>query len=102
MKEIDMTYYRKQIDALDEQIIDLLAQRTRLVQQLMVLKKGQDDTSIRSCDRVRLVLEKVRKLAESKGMPPEIAVSTYSTLIQELTEMQIRALDPKHQLENAQ
>jgi anthranilate synthase/aminodeoxychorismate synthase-like glutamine amidotransferase len=95
MNQVDLSFYRQQIDSLDEQIVSLLAQRTKIVQQLMVLKKDQDETSIRSCDRVRQVLEKVSRLAETYGMPPEIAVETYNALIHVLTEMQIKSLQPE-------
>ncbi len=50
---------RKQIDALDEQIVDLLNQRARIVIEIGKIKNAQG-TPVYSPDREKAVLEKVR------------------------------------------
>lgn len=78
------------IDHLDQRIIALLAERTRVVQELTAHKT--DEATVRSPDRVRQVLDRVTDLAVGNGMPPEVAVGTYRALIDELTRMQLDML----------
>src|ERR1700728_4329901 len=52
---------RKQIDALDHQIVDLLNARARIVVDIGKLKQ-QHNTPIYSPDREKMVVEKVRRL----------------------------------------
>ncbi|WBC16527.1 chorismate mutase [Micromonospora sp. WMMA1998] len=81
---------RAAVDRLDQRIVELLAVRTRVVRELTVHKS--DEAAVRSPDRVRQVLDRVRELADRHGMPPEVAVSTYRALIEELTRMQLEML----------
>ncbi|WFE98806.1 chorismate mutase [Micromonospora sp. WMMD964] len=78
------------IDHLDQRIIALLAERTRVVQELTAYKT--DEATVRSPDRVRQVLDRVSDLAVGNGMPPQVAVGTYRALIDELTRMQLDML----------
>nr|WP_272921821.1 chorismate mutase [Streptomyces sp. SID1034] len=78
------------VDALDRQIVALLAQRTAVVHELTTFKK--DEETVRSPGRVAQVIEKVRGLAVEEGMPPGIAESVYRTLITELTDLQMELL----------
>ncbi len=81
---------RLAVDALDRQIIALLAERTAVVRELTVFKR--DEETVRSPGRVEQVVAKVRGLAADHGMPPGIAEATYRTLITELTGMQMDLL----------
>lgn len=99
MNQEQLTVYRNEIDCLDSQIIALIAERTQVVKKIMVLKT--DEESVRSCDRVQQVLDKVARLAEENGLEPEIAVPTYRTLIQVLTEMQLEYLQRRQQAEES-
>ncbi|MEU6053755.1 chorismate mutase [Streptomyces xanthochromogenes] len=81
---------RLSVDALDRQIVALLAQRTAVVRELTAFKK--DEETVRSPGRVAQVIEKVRGLAVEEGMPPGIAESVYRTLITELTDLQMELL----------
>lgn len=85
-----LSQFRAQIDALDERIVELLAARTKIVQELMVLKK--DEESVRGCDRVHQVLDRIGRLASIRGIPADIAVRTYRALIEALTDMQLQYL----------
>lgn len=82
--------YRSKIDEIDKRIIGLIAQRTTIVRELMVYKS--DEESVRGCDRVQQVVNRVRELAAAEGMPTEIAERTYRALIQALTDMQLTYL----------
>ncbi|MER7753313.1 chorismate mutase [Kitasatospora sp. NPDC097643] len=81
---------RLSIDALDRQIVALLAERTRVVRELTEYKR--DEEQVRSTGRVEQVIDKVRGLAGEHGMPPGIAEATYRTLIDQLTRMQLDRL----------
>ncbi|MFF3978587.1 chorismate mutase [Streptomyces sp. NPDC001828] len=81
---------RLSIDALDRQIVALLAQRTVVVRELTAFKN--DEETVRSPGRVAQVIEKVRRLAVEEGMPPGIAESVYRVLITELTDLQMELL----------
>ncbi|MEU0397595.1 chorismate mutase [Streptomyces sp. NPDC006208] len=86
---------RLTIDALDRQIVSLLAERTTVVRTLTEYK--QDEETVRSPGRVEEVVAKVRGLAEEFGMPPGIAEATYRTLIGELTRLQLDRLAERQQ-----
>jgi len=95
MNQEKLTIQREEIDRIDRQIVALLAERTQVVKNIMVLKTNED--SVRSIDRVQQVLDKVAKLAEENGLEPQIAVSTYETLITVLTDMQLEYLHHRQQ-----
>lgn len=99
MNQEQLTGYRQDIDRIDQQIVKLIAERTQIVKKIMVLKT--DEESVRSCDRVQQVLDKVARLAEDNGLEPEIAVPTYRTLIQVLTDMQLEYLHQRQQSEQS-
>ncbi|MFJ5774445.1 chorismate mutase [Streptomyces sp. NPDC093094] len=81
---------RVSIDALDRQIVALLAERTAVVRELTEFKN--DEETVRSPRRVEQVIAKVRGLADAEGMPAAIAEAVYRTLIKELTDLQLRRL----------
>jgi isochorismate pyruvate lyase len=95
MNQENLNIQRQEIDRIDRQIVALLAERTQVVKKIMVLKT--DEESVRSCDRVQQVLDKVAKLAEENGLDPQIAVPTYRTLITVLTDMQLEYLHNKQE-----
>lgn len=91
----NLSLHRQEIDRIDQQIVALIADRTKTVKKIMVLKT--DEESVRSCDRVQQVLDKVAKLSEEAGLEPHIAVATYKTLITVLTDMQLEYLHNRQQ-----
>ncbi|MEC0091481.1 chorismate mutase [Paenibacillus macquariensis] len=95
MNQENLTIQREEIDRIDRKIVALLAERTQVVKNIMVLKTNED--SVRSIDRVQQVMDKVAKLAEENGLEPQIAVSTYETLITVLTDMQLEYLHLRQQ-----
>nr|WP_026247964.1 chorismate mutase [Streptomyces sp. SID8354] len=85
---------RARVDVLDEQIVELLAARTAVVRRIGALKGAQrrSEEEVRSPQRVERVVARVRSLADSHGMDPNIAERTYRALIAALTDMQLQAL----------
>ncbi len=86
---------RAEIDRIDVALVGLIAERTRVVRRVMVHKT--DEESVRGCDRVRIVLDKVRALAEAEEIDPSIAERTYKSLIEALTDMQLEYLRQRQQ-----
>jgi chorismate mutase/prephenate dehydratase len=70
---------RRQIDALDSQIVDLLNARARIVVEIGKLKQ-QHNTPIYSPDREKMVLEKVRRLNQGP-LPDRCLDAVYRELM---------------------
>ena len=70
---------RREIDAIDYEIIGLLAKRAGLVAAAGRLKK--DEHGVRDPKRVEQVIDKVRAKASSAGLDPSIAEEIYRTII---------------------
>ena len=70
---------RERIDALDCQIVALLAERGRYVKDAARFKR--DAFQVSAPARQQQVLDKVRALAEAQGAYPEVVEAAYRALI---------------------
>ncbi len=70
---------RERIDALDRQIVTLLAERGRYVKDAARFKR--DAFQVSAPARQQQVLDKVRALAEQQGAYPEVVEAAYRALI---------------------
>jgi len=70
---------RRQIDVLDQQLVELLNQRAEIVVQIGRIK-SQDGTPVYAPDREKAVLEKVRK-ANRGPLPDKTIVAIYRELM---------------------
>lgn len=77
---------RHAIDALDERIVGLLAERQRLVERAAAHKT--DDESVRAPRRVEQIVARVRALAASSDMSPEVVEATYRAMIDAFIEVE--------------
>lgn len=80
---------REFIDATDHQIVALIAQRARFVRQAARFKPNEH--AVRSPDRTVQVLDRVRTLAQSHALDPNVVEAAYRSMIEgfiqtELTE----------------
>ncbi|MBC7138381.1 MAG: chorismate mutase [Defluviimonas sp.] len=66
-----MAELRLEIDRLDAALVDLLAERTAMIDRAIELKPGEG-LPARIESRVEDVLAKVRARAEAAGAPPEL------------------------------
>lgn len=87
-EEIDKM--RAEIDKLDNIIVDALVKRTDCV--LEIVKYKTDEEEVLGCDRVKIVLDKVRNKAIQAGGHEEIVVEVYKKIIAVLTDMQLEIL----------
>ncbi|PJB69235.1 MAG: chorismate mutase [Alphaproteobacteria bacterium CG_4_9_14_3_um_filter_47_13] len=72
--------YRRRIDALDDQIIDLLAKRTNIVREVGHLKFEHDIPAILQ-DRIEEVRERAAGRAATQDFNPDITRQLYNILI---------------------
>ncbi|MBS7544796.1 chorismate mutase [Ancylobacter oerskovii] len=73
--------FRAEIDALDAQMVELLARRFEVVKHVIAVKKAEGLAALLP-ERVEDVVEKVSAAAETKGVPPELAEKLWRVLIQ--------------------
>lgn len=74
-----MTEVRAHIDALDAQIVPLLAQRCGYVAQAARIKESV--TKIVDTDRIEAIIRRVRAQAQALGAPPDVLDAAYRALI---------------------
>ena len=79
---------RAGIDRLDEQIVQLLAERGAYV--LAAARFKHSDAEVRAPQRVEQVIARVRALAEQHGALPEVVELIYRELIGAFTDAEHR------------
>ena len=75
--EARLAQLRRDIDAVDRRIIELVAARVDLVKKVLALKKG----AIRDREREAQVIENVKQAARARGLSPKIAEEVFRLLI---------------------
>ncbi len=78
---------RAKIDALDDQIVDLLAQRMDIVREVGIIK-SKDNISAVQPDRVIEVRERCAQRAALKGLNPGMVRKIYGVIIDEAHEIE--------------
>lgn len=79
--------YREAIDALDDQIVDLLAERVKIVKEVGQLKAEKGIDAVLK-DRVDEVRERCARRAEEQGLDPDLIRDLYSKLIEYSCELE--------------
>lgn len=79
---------REQIDRIDAQIVQLLAERGGYVLAAARFKTSAED--VRAPQRVEQVIARVRALAEQQGALPDVVERVYRELIEAFTEAEHR------------
>ncbi len=79
--------FRDQIDALDDQIIDLLAQRMDIVRQIGIIKAKENIAAIQP-DRVVEVRERNAQRGTLKGINPGLVRKIYNAIFDEAHEIE--------------
>ncbi|WP_067450232.1 chorismate mutase [Actinomadura macra] len=78
---------RARIDALDGELVRLLAERQELVKAAAAFKK--DEQAVRAPDRVERVVALARERAETAGLAPEVADAVWRSMIGAFIELEI-------------
>jgi isochorismate pyruvate lyase len=77
----DMAALRRVVDALDAELIALLARRAGLIDRAIELKP-REGIPARATDRVAQVVANVRRLAEAQGLDPDLAETLWREIIE--------------------
>ena len=75
----DMKDVRREIDAIDALLVPLLAQRQGYVAQAARIKGQLED--VVDEERIEFIVTRVRELATSQGLEPDIAERTWRAMI---------------------
>ena len=75
-----LTPFRKKIDDIDDNILDLLEQRFAIVREVGQIKAQQNIEIIQS-DRAEEVLQRVTNQAQQKNIPAELMQRFYTDMI---------------------
>ena len=81
MKPDTLADYRAEIDALDTEIVALIAQRFGIASRVAELKRTEG-LPVRMPERINEVLDRVADLAMQKGTEPEAIRAIYTTVIE--------------------
>jgi isochorismate pyruvate lyase len=88
-----MAELRVAIDALDQQLVVLLARRQAYIERAAILK--QDRKTVRDQARVEDVVAKVLTEAKAAGLAAAIAEPVWRTLIEQSIRHELDAFDKK-------
>ncbi|MFI9010683.1 chorismate mutase [Actinosynnema sp. NPDC053489] len=80
---------RAGIDAIDSELVRLLARRQRLVRAAASFKA--DDRAVRAPDRVAEVIASVRERAVAAGVEPAVAEAVWRAMIGAFIEVELDA-----------
>jgi chorismate mutase-like protein len=82
---------RREIDALDDVIVTTLARRLQVCAEVAG-HKAREGIPVMQPDRVRLVMERSARLAESCGISPELIVQIYGLIIDAACRLEDRII----------
>ena len=82
MMHTTLNEVRQAIDSLDQQLIELLAQRQRLVEQAGRLKPKNDAQAVAAPDRVTQVIANRRQQAAAADLSPDVAEAVWRAMIE--------------------
>ncbi|MHB8171376.1 MAG: prephenate dehydratase [Thermincolia bacterium] len=80
-----LNHLRGEIDSIDRQVVELLAQRNELVQKIGRLK---EPSRIRDYGREAKILERLKNQAARRGLNPELIEGIYSKLFEYFVSLQ--------------
>lgn len=90
----DMGEVRAEIDALDRDIVALLADRLHFIGEAARIKASRD--AVRDEPRIEDVVAKVRAAAEAAGMNPDFIEPLYRDLIERSIAHEFATFDQLH------
>ena len=85
---------RLEIDAVDEKLIKLLADRQRLVEAIIAIKH-RDGVPARIPARIDYVVERARSLAQAYHLNPALAEAIWTEMVEWFVAHEERTLDLK-------
>lgn len=95
----DMNEVREAIDALDRDIVALLADRLHFIAEAARIKPRRDQ--VRDEARVEDVIAKVRSAAGAAGMDPDFVEPLYRDLVERSIAHELTLFDRLHDVKSA-
>jgi isochorismate pyruvate lyase len=83
----NMADIRTEIDAIDHQVVQLVAQRAQYVSRAAAFKTSE--AAVRDDERVRAVIQSKKQLAVQYGVAPELIEALYTTMINYFVEKEL-------------
>jgi len=90
----NMAEVREAIDAIDRDLVALLADRLHFIAEAARIKQNRD--LVRDDDRVADVLAKVRQTAEQKGIDADLIVAVFRELVERSIAREFQLFDGLH------
>lgn len=90
----NLTDVRQKIDAIDKQMIGLMARRGEYVK--LAAKFKTTEAEVAAPDRVAIVIEKVKKIATENGADVVVVEQVYRKMIAEFIALERRELKERH------
>nr|WP_297434708.1 chorismate mutase [Sulfurimonas sp.] len=78
---------REEIDIIDEQLVNLISKRSRLIRQAAAFKDSVDD--VKAQDRIDDIMQRVRKKAIELNINPNMISELFKIMIDEMVETEI-------------
>ena len=93
MNNIKINRIRKQLDLLDNQLLNLIKRRTNLVS--MILKQKKYKNQIIDKKRIRKILKDIRRKSIKKKIDPVISYKIWSSMIRAFIDYEYRNFKTK-------
>jgi len=84
---------RVEIDKLDNQLVDLISERSHLIRQAAGFKNSVEE--VKASERIEFILQKVRHAAIQSGVSPNMISELFTIMIDEMVETEIAELRNK-------
>ena len=82
---------RQRIDALDDRIIELIAERARIARAVAACKR-RHGIAVRLPDRIQAVMERCAAVGAERGLDPNYARQLWSVIIEETCRIEEQSL----------
>lgn len=83
----DLGQQRAHIDILDKELLNLLMQRTMVVQKIAEIKK-QSDIPVLQAERIQVMISERKKIAKELGLNPLFVERLFMTIINESMQLE--------------
>lgn len=78
---------RKEVDKIDDKLLDLISERSHLIRQAASFKNSVDE--VKAEDRIEFIMQKVRSRAIELGISPNMIEDLFKVMIDEMVEAEI-------------
>jgi chorismate mutase len=91
----DLAAIRDRLDVVDRRLVDVLAERARLIAEVIAFKRAHGMRVV-DRDREEQMLEHIGSIAGESGLDPRIARQVLRAVIDAFTLLEVEQLGPDH------